>query len=314
MATLETVDTTLADQHDVLNEQPRPRMSRFTLPALPRSGAMRVGIGIIAFFWFLAIFGPLFVHGDPHRVNDNVPFAGPTAQHWLGTTNLGQDVLSQLIVGARPTVFIGFIAGIAVTILSVAIGMTGGYLGGWVDEIVSFLSNVFLTIPGLPLMLLIASLTVRGPVTIVALITFTGWAWGARVMRAQTLSLRQRDFVQAARVNGENIFRILFFEILPNLAPIVVASFIFTTIGAIMAEAGLEFLGFGDQSIISWGTMLYFVQNSGTLVEAWWWFLPPGLCIALLGTALALINYGLDSVVNPRLRAIPVEKTAKKAM
>ncbi len=314
MATLDTLDTAIAEQPGVPAEHPRPRLLRFTLPALPRSGAMRIGLSIVAFFWFLAIFGPLFVHGDPHRINFNIPFAGPTAQHWLGTTYEGQDVLSQLIIGARPTVLIGFIAGAAVTLLSVAIGMTGGYLGGWVDEIVSFLSNVFLTIPGLPLMLLIASLTVRGPVTIVALITFTGWAWGARVMRAQTLSLRQRDFVQAARMNGENLFRILFFEILPNLTPIIVPSFIFTTVGAIMAEAGLEFLGFGDQSIISWGIMLNNVQNSDSLLKAWWWFIPPGLCIALLGSALALINYGLDAVMNPRLRAIPKAKLAKKAM
>jgi peptide/nickel transport system permease protein len=279
------------------------------IPELPPSAMMRVGIAILAFFILMAIFGPLFVHTDPSRIYKGIPLSGPSASHWLGTTNVGQDVLSQLLVGARPTLLIGFITGILSVFISVSLGMLAGYRGGWIDEIISFLSNVFLVIPGLPLVIVIASFAPRGPVTIIFALAFTGWAGGARVIRSQTMALRQRDFVQSARVNGEGIFRILFSEILPNLAAIVVSSFIFSVLGAIMAEAGLEFLGLGDYTIITWGTILFWARSSDRMLDTWWWFLSPGICISLIGTALALINYGLDSVVNPRLRTIPVKKS-----
>jgi peptide/nickel transport system permease protein len=129
-----------------------------------------------------------------------------------------------------------------------------------------------------------------------------------------TLTLRQRDFVQAARVGGESNFRIIFFEILPNLGAIVATNFIFATIAAILTEATLEFLGLSNSFQVSWGTMLYWAQNNDALLgNQWWWFMPPGLCIALLCTSLALINYGLDSIVNPRLRSIPVARNKSQA-
>ena len=189
--------------------------------------------------------------------------------------------------------------------------MTGGYLGGWIDELLSLVSNVFLVIPQLPLIIVLAALvpTGRGPGTVIIVISVTGWAWGARVMRSITLTLRQRDYVQAARVGGESTFRVIFFEIVPNMGAIIATNFIFATISAILTEATLEFLGLSDLTQISWGTMLYWAQNNDALLGGHWsWFVPPGICIALLCTSLALINYGIDSIVNPRLDGCRSEK------
>jgi peptide/nickel transport system permease protein len=146
---------------------------------------------------------------------------------------------------------------------------------------------------------------------VIVVITITGWAWGARVLRSITLTLRQRDYVQAARVGGESTFRLIFFEIVPNMGAIIATNFIFATISAILTEATLEFLGLSNLNQVSWGTMLYWAQNNDALLGGYWsWYVPPGICIALLCTSLALINYGIDSIVNPRLRSIPTEKPA----
>ncbi|MGO8947981.1 MAG: ABC transporter permease [Ktedonobacterales bacterium] len=278
--------------------------------SLPRSGAMRLGLGILAFFVLVAVFGPLLVPGDP---NLSTPFGNllPSPQHLLGTTTIGQDIFRQLVDGTRLSVLIGFSCGFLATVLAVAIGVSGGYFGGWIDELLSLTSNVFMVIPQLPLIIVLAALvpTGRGPGTVIIVISVTGWAWGARVMRSVTLTLRQRDFVQATRVGGENGFRVIFFEVVPNMGAIIATNFIFATIAAILTEATLEFLGLSDLTQVSWGTMLYWAQNNDALLGGrWFWFIPPGVCIALLCTSLALINYGIDSIVNPRLRAVAVEK------
>jgi oligopeptide/dipeptide ABC transporter ATP-binding protein len=166
-------------------------------------------------------------------------------------------------------------------------------------------SNVFLVIPSLPLVVILAAfLPNSGSTGIIIVITVTGWAWGARVLRAQTLSLRRRDFVEAARATGENTFKIMLYDILPNEVAIITATFLGSVVGAILTEASIAFLGLSNVTQWSWGTMLYWAQVSGAeLSRAWWWFVPPGLCIALVGTGLAFINFGLDDVINPRLRA-----------
>ena len=229
----------------------------------------------------------------------------------LGTTTIGQDIFRQLVDGTRLSVLIGLTCGLLTTMVAIVVGVTGGYLGGWIDELLSLISNVFLVIPQLPLIIVLAALvpTGRGPGTVIAVITVTGWAWGARVMRSITLTLRQRDYVQAARVGGESTIRVIFFEIVPNMGAIIATTFIFATISAILTEATLEFLGLSNLNLVSWGTMLYWAQNNDALLGGQWsWYVPPGVCIALLCTSLALINYGIDSIVNPRLRAVPVEK------
>jgi peptide/nickel transport system permease protein len=273
---------------------------------------MRLGFGILGFFIVVALIGPLVLPGDP---NTSTPFGNlpPSPEHWLGTTTIGQDIFRQLVDGTRLSVLIGFTCGLLTTLVAIVIGVTGGYFGGWIDEFLSMISNVFLVIPQLPLIIVLAALVPsgRGPGTVIVVITITGWAWGARVMRSITLTLRQRDYVQAARVGGESTFRLVFFEIVPNMGAIIATNFIFATIAAILTEATLEFLGLSNLNQVSWGTMLYWAQNNDALLGGYWsWYVPPGICIALLCTSLALINYGIDSIVNPRLRSIPTEKPA----
>ena len=203
---------------------------------------------------------------------------------------------------------VGFIAGLIATVLSIVVGLAAGYLGGRADEGLSLLSNVFLAIPGLPLLIVINSLLPSGeqanPLVIGLVISVTGWAWGARVLRAQTMSLRDRDFVEAARIIGEGRMRIMFGEIGPNLLPILAASLLFTILYSVGVFTTMAFLGLTNLSTWNWGTMLYWAQsNNAALAGEWWWVAPPGIAIALVGTSLSLINFGIDEFINPRLRA-----------
>lgn len=268
-----------------------------------RSRKIRFGLAVLGAFALIALVGPLLIHTNPMAFSSD-QLQPPSAAHWLGTTQTGQDVFTQVVLGTRATLLVGFATGALATLLSVLVGLMAGYFGGVVDESLSLLTNVFLVMPALPLAIVLAGyVTVRGPISVALVITFTGWAWGARVLRAQTLSMRRREFVEAARTTGERWYRILFWEILPNEIAIVASSLIFTIIFAILAEIGLEFLGLSDVTLDSWGNMLYWAANSNALlVGAWWWFLPPGLCIALLGAGLAFINFGIDEITNPRLR------------
>ena len=270
-----------------------------------------IGIGIVLFFVLVAIIGPLFVHTDPSAFSNDV-LVPPSTAHLLGTTQTGQDILSQLVVGTRISILFGFATGLVVTALSIIVGLIAGYLGGIVDDALTLLINVFLVLPGFPLAVVLAAyLPSKGPLTVALVIALTSWAYQARVLRAQTLSMRHRDFVDAARSNGESTWRIIFFEIFPNEIAIVAAGFVGTAIYVILAAAGLEFLGLGDVSVIDWGTMFYWAQNNDALLlGAWWWYVAPGLCIALLGAGLALINFGIDEIANPRLRveANPVRR------
>lgn len=263
----------------------------------------RLGLIILAIFVLVAIFAPLLA---PYgATQDGFPRnADSSPEHWFGTTAAGEDVLSQLIYGARVSVLVGFIAGLLSTVVAVLIGLSWGYIRGFGAEVVNFFVNLFLVIPGLPLMIVIAAyLQNGGLVMIVTVIVITGWAWGARVLRSQTQSLRSRDFVTASRFSGDSSFRVVFSEILPNMTSLITGSFFGAATAAILAEAGLEFLGLGDSSIVSWGTILYWAQNSNALLTGQWILLfAPGLCIALLAMSLTLINFGVDAISNPRLR------------
>jgi peptide/nickel transport system permease protein len=279
--------------------------------ALTVNRKVAAGSIIVAFFLLVALFGPVFIHQDPNLLSNDANKA-PSAAHWLGTTSTGQDVFNQLVVGTRSSIFWGFITGIAVAVLSVVVGLVGGYLGELIDEVLSLLTNVFLILPALPLAIVLASYFPRGPQTVALVIVVTSWSWGARVLRAQTLSMRSREFVTAARACGESNLRIIFWEILPNEISIVAANFVTTTLYVILASATLEFLGLGDANTVSWGTMFYWAQKANALVLGlWWWFVPPGLCIAVLGAGLALINFGIDEIANPRLRTEPGPKALK---
>ena len=277
------------------------------------NGKVTIGLIIVLFFVLLALFGPLFVTSNANAIGAGGS-ASPSGAHLLGTTSYDQDVLAQVVVGARVSVALGFITGTVATIISVVVGLVSGYVGGWSDETLSLVSNVFLVLPTLPLAIVLAAfLPYRGPLTIGFVLTITGWSWGARVLRAQTLSLRNREFVTAAKSTGEPAWRIIFFELFPSEIGVVVAQLLGTIIYVILAEAGLEYLGLGDLSGVSWGTMLYWAGNNDALALGyWWWFVPPGLCIALLGAGLAFLNFGIDEIANPRLRTIRAERSGKK--
>lgn len=283
------------------------------LSRLLRNRKVAIGLCILGFFALMAIVGPLIVHGDPNA------FLGPRNQppslnHPLGTTGQGQDVLLQLVHGAQTSLSVGVTVGVIATIVGVLVGVAAAYFGGFADELLSLATNVFIILPGLPLLVALAAFLPPGMGTMIFVLAVTGWAGSARVIRAQAMSLRARDFVAAATVAGERPFRIMTREILPNMASIVVGVFVGSVTYGIAAQAGLEFLGLGDLSRVSWGTQLYWASNNAALLQgAWWTFLPPGLCIALVGFALTLMNYGADEITNPRLRGGADVRRARRA-
>lgn len=282
----------------------KPRATaRQRFPFLRNKKAV-AGLMILGFFTILALVGPWIAPFDPNAISKDI-LKPPSATHWLGTSHLGQDVFSQIVVGTRSVMLVGLVTGVIATVLSVIVGVSAGFLGGVSDEILSALSNIFLVIPALPLIIIIAGqLPDAGGLTIALILAATGWAWGARVLRAQTLSLRRRDFVEAARANGESTWRIVWFETLPNLTAIIASSFIGTVTFAILSQTTLAFIGVTSIKSWSWGTVLYWAQSGQALHRgAWWWFVPAGLCIALVGMALTFINFGIDEFVNPRLRS-----------
>jgi peptide/nickel transport system permease protein len=272
---------------------------RFRIP----SAKVTIGLVMLLVFTFVALFGDALAPFDPSKRSNDI-LQSPSAKHLFGTTHLGQDIFSQILVGTRSVMFVGFFAGILATVIAVIVGVTSGYLSGFWGDSVSTLSNVFIVIPALPLIVIVTNVIPNsGDWAIALVIGCTSWAWGSRLLRAQTLSLRNRDFVQAAKANGESTWRIVTVEILPNLTAIIASSFIGTVMFAVMTEIALAYVGVSGISEWNWGEVLFWAQGQQALaIGAWWWFVPAGLCIALLGTALALVNFGIDEIVNPRLR------------
>jgi peptide/nickel transport system permease protein len=271
------------------------------LPAKAKAGAVLLGVFVLA-----GIIGPEVSPYDPSYSNPAPSLAlhPPDAAHLLGTTQSGQDVLSQLLIGIRMTLELALIVGVVATALAVIVGVSAAFLGGLWDEVLSLASNVFLVIPSLPLLiLLLGYLPQKGQTATILVLSVLGWPWGARVIRAQTMAIRNRDFVAAARETGESTWRILAVEIVPNEISLIAANFVNTVLYAIGASVALAFIGVADLSSWSLGTMLYWAESQQALqLGAWWWFIPPGLAVALMGTALVLLNTGIDELGNPRLR------------
>lgn len=263
----------------------------------------RVGLVIIGVDILIAVFAPLIAPHSP-TATTFTPYRGPSAANWFGTTGNGQDVFSQMIYGSRVSLLVGLGAGALATLVAVSIGLVAGYRPGLIDEGLSFITNLALVIPGLPLMIILAAyLQGRSVFTILLVVAFTSWATGARVIRSQASTLRNRDFVTLAVFSGERLFRIVFREILPNMTSLVTASFFGAATAAIMAEASLEFLGLGNPSTVSWGTILYYAQQQNALLTGQWVLVfAPGLAIALLAVSFTLVNFGVDALSNPRLR------------
>lgn len=261
------------------------------------------GLTILLGFILIAVLAPVITPGDPAGFvgRQNQP---PSAHFWLGTNGQQQDVMRQIVWGARVSLVIGFTVGALITLIGLVVGMTAGYLHGLADGLLNVFTNVFLIIPALPLLIILASFLSPGTTTVVFVLTITSWAWPARTFRSQMLALCEKDFVAAAVVSGEGILRIIFVEILPNMMSLVVTVFFGNVVFAIGADMGLAFLGFENVTTVSWGTMLFWARNNSALVMGTWWtFVPPGLCVALVAFATTMLIYAVDEVTNPRLRS-----------
>ena len=285
----------------VVSDQPVSGRWR-RLPTKAKVGAVLLGLFVI-----IAIVGPLVSPYSPSYQNPSprLSLQPPSAAHLLGTTNSGQDVLSQLLTGIGLTLELAIIVGVIATALSVIVGVSAAYLGGLWDDVLMLIANVVLVIPALPLLIILLGYEPqRGEAATIVVLTALNWPWGARLIRAQTLAITSRDFVAAARETGERTWRILLSEIVPNEIGLIAASFVNTVLYAIGASVALAFIGVADLSSYSLGTMLYWAESQQALsLGAWWWFVPPGIAVALMGTALVLLNFGIDELSNPRLRA-----------
>jgi peptide/nickel transport system permease protein len=274
--------------------------------AILHNGKAMTGAVLLALFTILALVPQWFTsvdHPSQRAFELGLP---PSSHHWLGTTAFGQDVLAQLIYGTRETLVIAFVVGALSTILSVLVGVSAAYLGGFADDSLSLVTDVFLVIPTFPLIIVIAAYVGEGSLAVVIVVlVVTGWSYGARQLRVQTLSLRNRDFLEAARVRGERRSYIIVFEVLPTMMSLIIANFLGAALFAVLTAAGLQFIGLGDPSSLSWGTMLHWAKSSSALQTGQeWWAIAPGMCVALLGAAFALLNYAFDEISNPALRRV----------
>jgi len=271
--------------------------------------------GAIILFVLLVIsaFPSWFIIDDPQAEIFN-PGMGLSWAHPLGTTSFGQDVFSQLMAGTRLSMMVALLVGLFSTILSVVIGISAAYIGGLVDDVLSLFTDVVLVIPTFPLIIVITAYLKSATFWLmVFVLVFTGWSYGARQLRVQALSLRNRDYLLAARARGESAWYVIAVELIPPMTSLIVANFLGAALSAVLAESGLQFIGLGNINSESWGTMLYWAQNNEALTAGLpLWALSPGIAIAVLGSALALLNYAFDEIANPALRPVGRRRPAPK--
>jgi oligopeptide/dipeptide ABC transporter ATP-binding protein len=277
--------------------------------AISRNRKALVGVLLLLVFVVLAIFPGQIAPDDP-SAQIYMPALGPSWHHLLGTTGRGEDVFSQLVWGTRLSLVIALAVGALATVLSVVIGVSAAYLGGIADGVLSLITDVILVLPTFPLIIVIAAYRKNsGLFTLIVVLGALGWSYGARQLRSQALSLRTRDFLEAARVRGERKSYVILFEILPTMTSLIVATFLGAALYAVLTAAGLQFIGLGDPNSQSWGTMLYWAQNGEALFAGMpLWAIAPGICIALLGASFALLNYAFDEISSPALRVRKLER------
>ncbi|CAI9399339.1 MULTISPECIES: ABC transporter permease [Aestuariimicrobium] len=270
---------------------------------------VRAGIALMAFFALMATVGPwlcsTFLGLDPLELDTANAGMPPSAQHWLGTTSSGQDVLARIVWGARGSLLVGLASGTIATALSVVIGTWAGFIGGWADKVLNTFTNLFLTMPSFAVTLIIAGYVQKLDWLSVSLIIGAfEWPGGARRIRAQAMSLRGRDFTAALRTTGESRWRIIAVEVAPHLNGVASSMFLTAFVYGVFTQASMAFLGIGDPETVSWGTEIAYAEGQNALFRGyWWWFAPPGIAIALLGLSTALINFGIDEIVNPVLNS-----------
>jgi peptide/nickel transport system permease protein len=277
------------------------RMAR----AITSNRKATVGAVLLAIFVIVSILPGVFAKDDPNA--EIYPRSlGPSGQHLLGTTSFGQDMFAQVIYGTRPVLLIALGVGVGATLIAMLIGVAAAYLGGLWDSGLNLLTDVLLVIPLFPLLIVLARyLNGVGTLVMIVVITATGWSYTARQLRSQALSLRNRDFLEAARVRGERPLYIIVVEIIPTMTSLLVASFLTNALYAVLFSSSLQFIGLGNPTVTSWGTMLYWAENEEAFQTGQTlWIIVPGLCIVALGTAFALLNYAFDEIGNPALRPV----------
>ena len=268
-----------------------------------RNNKLKIGLSVLLFFIVLTIIGRWLTDYEPlDYVGPSA--APPSAEYWFGTTTFGQDVFTQFVYGLQASFLVGIVGGGLGTLIGILVGFTAGYRGGMVDEVLNMLTNIVLVIPTLAVLLIIvAYLEVRGVLIESVFIGLTAWPWAARAIRAQTFSLRTREFVNLAHLSGMKGIRIIFTEIAPNMMSYLFMTFILQFGGAILIAATLDFIGLGPTNTVSLGLMMNnAVLWSALMLGIWWWFIPPGIAITAIVGALYIMNVGLDEVFNPKLR------------
>jgi peptide/nickel transport system permease protein len=296
-----TIDLSLA-------APPRRERGRVRVPGwvavLLRNRKSRVGLAMVGFIVLIALIAPLISVAHPNDFNLLAARQAPSWHHLFGTTDQGSDIFSQVVLGARRSLLLGAAAGALATSIAAILGITAAYSGGIVDDAVSFLTNVFLTIPPIPLLVVVSGyLKNRGMGTMILVLALVLWAFEARILRGQALSLKSRDFIHAAKASGESTRRIVFGELMPNMISRIAAAFVLVFYIALLVDAGLEFLGLGDPSKTSWGVTLYWAETNSTVLQGEWWpFFFPGAALAFTVLGLVLLLTGIDEISNPRLR------------
>jgi peptide/nickel transport system permease protein len=263
-----------------------------------------VGIGIFLIFGLISIFGPLFYPYDPMEFGVGTEvLQPPSAEHWLGTDDMGRDVLGGIIAGARTSLGVGILATLISMVIGTLIGISAGFYGGKTEALLMRFTEIFLVLPWLPLMLVLAAILGSNIWNIILVIGLTGWSSTARIVRAQTLSIKERQFIERARAIGAGNFYIMRKHILPNVFPLIFANTILVSAVAILSETTLSFLGMGDSSHPSWGMMLHYAFSSGAAsIGAYWYFLSPGLCVVAVVLGFTFLGYAFDELLNPKLR------------
>jgi peptide/nickel transport system permease protein len=302
----------------------RAALSRLTT-AIRRNRKATVGVILLLLFTLIGLFPNLIPHYNPAEIfyapkcptcysQPALVQAWPSSAHWLGTDLEGHDVFSAVIVGTRAVLVLAVVTGLLTTLIAMVVGVAAAYLGGSWDSVLNLVTDVLLVIPLFPLLIVIVKyLGQSGNLVLILVLTITGWSFTARQLRSQAQSLRNRDFLLAARVRGERAFYIIMVEMIPTMTSLLLACFLTNALYAVLAGSGLQFLGLGDPNMVSWGTTLYWADSQGALQSGLYlWEIVPGLCIALLGAGFALLNYAFDEISNPALRPMRARSKRKR--
>ena len=269
----------------------------------------KAGVVVLIGFAVMAVFAPYIAPYDPEQILEDssgnwLTYQEPSSRFWLGTTDMGRDILSQIIHGSRTAFLVGVLAAVMVMVIGTVIGLLAAYFGGWVDQVVMRVVDVVYGIPFLPFAMVLVTVLGSSQWNVIIAISVLLWRETCRVVRSQVLSLKERPFVEVARSSGAGHLRLIFIHLAPNIYPLSLLYGVFAVGWAIITEAGLSFLGFGDSESMSWGKMLQEAYSAQALSqEAWWWIIPPGVAIVLMVMSTYFIAQGIEQVVNPKLRS-----------